>query len=240
MSAPTGTVRPMPPLDYLTLLRREFDDFAACLDGDLAAPVAHCGDWTLYDLASHLGRGNLWAGKAITERRSDHPTEPPPREPAALTAWFGHTCDTLLDALQADPATEAWTFHPPHTVGFWRRRRCQETLIHRWDAEHALGRDSTIDPGLAGDGVAEVIEIMLPRQTARGRIAPPRQAVRLVAADTGAAWTLGPGEPVATLSGTAAELLLTLWGRHPYDDPALTWKGDRDAGGAVLAGPLTP
>ena len=230
----------MPSLDYLALLRREFDAFADCLDGDLSAPVEHCGDWTLYDLASHLGHGNVWAATAITDKRNEHPTDPPPRAAAELGAWFAKTRDTLLDALQADPDAEAWTFHPPHTVGFWRRRRCLETLIHRWDAEHALGIDPTLDPGLAGDGVAEVIEIMLPRQIKRGRVSAPQHTVRLVADDTGAVWTLGPGEPVATLHGAAAELMLALWGRRAYDDPALSWEGDRAAAQRMLAGPLTP
>lgn len=46
---------------------------------------------------------------------------------------------TLLMALDTDPNANAWTFHPPHTVGFWQRRRALKALIHRWDAENALG-----------------------------------------------------------------------------------------------------
>jgi hypothetical protein len=40
---------------------------------------------------------------------------------------------------------------------------------------------------------------------------------------------------VASVRGTAAALLLLLWGRCADGDPALTWSGDREAGRAVLA-----
>ncbi|MEU1371767.1 maleylpyruvate isomerase family mycothiol-dependent enzyme, partial [Streptomyces sp. NPDC005803] len=40
--------------------------------------------------------------------------------------WFEESSATLLTALRTDPSTSAWTFHPPHTVGFWQRRRALE------------------------------------------------------------------------------------------------------------------
>lgn len=81
---------------------------------------------------------------------------------------------------------------------------------------------------------------MAPRQVARGRTVPPKVALRLEATDTGATWTYGPGTPVAVLAGTEESLLLTLWGRLPRTDDALTWEGDRHAGERVLDGPLVP
>ncbi|MFD0852380.1 maleylpyruvate isomerase N-terminal domain-containing protein, partial [Actinomadura adrarensis] len=62
--------------DYLACLRRDLDAFEGCLSGDLVAPVEHCGDWTLHDLADHLGRGNLWSAAGVTEKRGDHEPEP--------------------------------------------------------------------------------------------------------------------------------------------------------------------
>jgi uncharacterized protein (TIGR03083 family) len=224
---------------YLAHLRRDLDAFGACLGGDLSAPVEHC-DWTLYDLADHLGGGNLWAAAAVTERRGDYEAAPAPRDPAALAAWLSHTGAVLLAALDADPAAPAWTIAPPPTVGFWQRRRCLETLIHRWDAEHAAGVAGPIDPALADDGVAEVVDTMLPRQIRLGRTGPLPHAVRLTATDTGSTWVLGPGDPVAAVSGTAAGLLLLLWGRLAADDPAIGWDGDRERGQAALSGALVP
>lgn len=225
---------------YLRHLKRELDSFAACLGGDLSVPVEHCGDWSLYDLADHVGNQNLWVVTAVTKGHGRHKGTPPPREPAALEAWFAGTAGRLLETLDADPATEAWTFHPPHTVGFWQRRRAQETLIHRWDAQHALGAAEPLDPALAADGVAEVIDIMLPRMIARKRTEGPDRAVTLTGSDVGASWVLGPGAPVAEIRGPAAVLLLLLWGRLPADSPGLTWEGDVEAAREVLRGPLVP
>ena len=220
-------------------LRRELDAFRACLGGDLSVPVEHCGDWTLRDLAEHLGRGNLWAATAVTEGHGHGGYAAVPEEPEAVR-WFQVTSATLLDALDTDPSTPAWTFHPPNTVGFWQRRRCLETVVHRWDAEHALGTVRPIDAELAGDGVAEVFEVPAPRMVARGRATPPGHALRLTATDTGASWTYGPGVPVAAVSATAENLLLMLWRRLPADGEALAWEGDRAAGRRVLDGPLVP
>ncbi|MEU9123720.1 maleylpyruvate isomerase family mycothiol-dependent enzyme [Streptomyces sp. NPDC048506] len=221
-------------------LRRELDAFRACLDGDLSAPVAHCAPWTLGELAAHLAHGNLRAASAVTERRGDVPSPAAPDDPAGLLRWFDKASATLWAALNTDPTTTAWTFHPPHTVGFWQRRRCLEALVHRWDAQHARGTAGPLDPELAGEGVAEVCDTLAPRQTARGRAAPPSYALRLEATDTGASWTYGPGAPVATLAGTAPDLLLLLWGRIPAGAPAFAWEGDQRAGRRILDGPLVP
>jgi uncharacterized protein (TIGR03083 family) len=221
--------------DYLGILRRDLAAFHGHLGADLSAPVAHCGDWTVRDLAHHLGTGNLWAAAAVTEKRGDH-RPPPPRH--GVADWFADTARTLTDALAADPATEAWSFAPPHTVGFWRRRRCLETVVHRWDADHALGVPGTLDPALCGDGVAEVIEVFVPRMVQRGVATEPRAAVRLTATDLGTSWVLGPGEPVAELTGTAPQLLLALWNRAPL--PWATLTGDEPAARETLRGPLVP
>jgi uncharacterized protein (TIGR03083 family) len=233
----------MDHMDYVARLGRELAAFGACLGGDLSAPVRHCGDWTVYDLANHLGGGNLWAAAAVTEQRGDYQAAPAPRDPAQLAAWFSGTGEVLLAALGTDPSAPAWTIAPPPTAGFWQRRRAQETLVHRWDAEHALGVAGPLDPALADDGIAEVIDTMLPRQVRLGRTAAPAHAVGLHATDTGSRRVLGPdapGDPVATASGTAADLLLLLWDRLAAGDPAIAWDGDRELAGSVLAGALVP
>ncbi len=230
----------MDPASYLAHLRRELAAFEACLGGDLSAPVEHCGGWTLHDLADHLGGQNLWAAAAVTERRGDYQAPAAPRDPAALMTWFRGTGGVLLAALDADPSAPAWTIAPPPTVGFWQRRRCLETLVHRWDAEHALGLGGPLDPALAADGVAEVIDTMAPRQVRLGRTSAPPHAVRLIATDVPARWALGPGDPVVTLRATAADLLLLLWGRLAAGDPAITCDGRPELARAALSGALVP
>ena len=71
--------------DLLRGLSRELDAFRACLDADLSTPIEHCGDWTLHDLADHLGVQNLWAAAAVTQRHGDYRALPAPRE--AASAW---------------------------------------------------------------------------------------------------------------------------------------------------------
>ncbi|MGW5548406.1 maleylpyruvate isomerase family mycothiol-dependent enzyme [Streptomyces sp. NPDC003998] len=230
----------MEPSFLLRHLRRELDAFRNCLDGNLDAHVEHCGDWTLLDLAEHLGGSNLWATAAVTEKRGDYEPAAAPRERAALIRWFDGASRALYAALDTDPSALAWTFHPPHTVGFWQRRRCMEALVHRWDAELALGIPHPLDALLAGEGVAEVFDTMAPRQIARGRTQPPEAALRLEATDTGASWTYGPGTPVAVLSAPAESLLLLLWRRMPLDGGMFAWDGDEQAGRRILEGPLTP
>jgi uncharacterized protein (TIGR03083 family) len=233
-------VWPMDAASYLRHLRRELGAFEACLAGDLAAPVEHCGDWTLYDLADHLGRENLWVASAVTEGRGDHRAPAAPRDRDALTSWFADTAGVLLAVLDTDPSASAWTIAPPPTVGFWQRRRCLETLVHRWDAEHALGAAGPLDPVLAADGVAEVIDTMAPRQVRLGRTSEPRHSIRLNPTDAASSWVLGPGDPVATIRASAADLLLLLWGRLPADDQAIAWDGDRERAMTTLAGALVP
>ncbi|MCT9094073.1 maleylpyruvate isomerase family mycothiol-dependent enzyme [Streptomyces sp. ASQP_92] len=228
-------------MDYLMELRRELDAFGDALDGDLSAPLEHCGDWRLRDLAAHMGAGNLWVVTAIQEGHGRNYDEgAAPRDPSGLRAWYAESADALVQALSVEPSTAAWTFSPPHTVGFWRRRRSQETLMHRWDAEYALGAAKPMDAALAADGVAEVFDTMAPRMIAKGAAAPPPHAVRVSATDSGRCWIYGTGEPIAEVSGTAEDLLLMLWGRKPLDTASVTWAGDREAGLSALAGPLVP
>lgn len=221
-------------------LSDELDAFRACLDSDLSVPVEHCGGWTLRDLAEHLGSSNLWAAAAITEQHGKHEATSAPLDLGEFLRWFEETSEILLKALDTYPGASAWTFHPPHTVGFWQRRRALETLIHRWDAENALGSSRPLDPFLAGEGVAEVFDTLAPRQIARGRAQHPQHALRLHATDTGTSWTYGPGTAVATLTATAEQLVLLLWGRMRSADAAFSWTGDQEAGLLILAGTLTP
>jgi hypothetical protein len=47
---------------------------------------------------------------------------------------------------------------------------------------------------------------------------------------------LGPGQPVATLSGSAERLMLALWNRMPWSGLS----GDFETARDVMPGPLVP
>ncbi|GLZ76956.1 hypothetical protein Afil01_17630 [Actinorhabdospora filicis] len=201
---------PYLPTDvHLAHARHELAAMRALLT-PLDLPVPACPGWTLRDLAEHVGGYNLWVAAAINEGHGD--LEPPPA-PEDVLAWFDANAAQELAALALDPSTPAWTFGDDRTVAFWRRRRCFEFLIHRWDAEDAHGAPGPIDAELAWDGVLEAVEFFAPRQVRLGRIEAPAYAVEV--SDGARSVAFGPGEPAVRVEGTAEELLLGLWGRRP-------------------------
>jgi uncharacterized protein (TIGR03083 family) len=101
-----------------------------------------------------------------------------------------------------------------------------ETVVHRWDAERAVGEPQPIDPSLAADGVAEVVDLMMPRQVKLGRIPPLPTTVLLRATDSADDWVLGDGEPTAEVAAAAETLLLLLWHRVDPADPRVRITGE--------------
>ena len=201
--------------DWLALLRNLTGRFAGVLEhADLGAPVTHCPDWSVRDLAIHLGGVHQWAAHAVTAGSPD-------REPVTLvsddelTGWYRRSAADLIDVLAATPVDgPAWTLDEcDRTAGFWRRRQVHETAVHLWDIEEALGEPRPIDPALAWDGVLEVVEVMYPRQVRLRRIGPLATGLRLVAADVDSEVTLGSDAPLV-VRDRAEVLLRLLWHRE--------------------------
>ena len=208
-----------------------------------AREVPSCPGWSMRDLVEHLGAVHRWARDAIVLGRPNDMEEPAVGDD--LVDWFAAGAGELLALLRAsDPAAQAWTFGPhPRTVSFWDRRQALEISLHLWDARNASGAPNLLDAELAADGVAEVVEIMYPRQVRLNRIAPLPYAIKIVVAgDPQTQHVLGGSgsdpKPVATLTGPAPDLLLVLWGRGDRDRLAVT--GDGAAVTPMLAGGVTP
>jgi uncharacterized protein (TIGR03083 family) len=131
---------------------------------DLAAAVPTCPGWTVADLVRHVAQ--VYLHKAETMRLGHWP-EPWP--PAGLgdeesIALLVRSHDELIAQFAAhEPTDPALTWHPPEqTVRFWIRRMAQETVIHRVDAELALGEPVTpIPDDLAVDGIDELLQVFL-------------------------------------------------------------------------------
>lgn len=232
----------MSPLDTRVLLQHLRDDveaFGRCLDGDLAASVGACPGWDVRALAVHLGRTHRWATAALGS--PDEPPYPPRPDEQPLAAWFGEGAERLIRELgERPPDQPCWSLWPPRSVQFWVRRQALETLVHRLDAEAAQGAMGPIDEALARDGVAEVVEVMYPRQVAMGRQAPLRS--RLVLRTSAAEWPLGTGA-TAVLTAPAPALLLLLWKRVTLEQVLADGgrlDGDRTVADDVLAATLTP
>lgn len=214
--------------DRLAHLRADVDAILAVLrTADLTEPVAACPGWTLRALVEHLGSVHRWATEIVRTRSFVDLTQQTGVND--LPRWFAEGADALIATLAAaDPAAECWSFTRDRRVGFWWRRQALETVVHRWDAERAIGEPGPIDAALAADGVAEVVKLMTPRQIAMERIPPLATTVLLKATDTGDEWVLGDGRPTAGVEAPAELLLLLLWHRVEAGDPRVRTTGDAE------------
>jgi uncharacterized protein (TIGR03083 family) len=220
---------------------------------DPARAVPACPGWDLAALVSHLGGTHRWATTALTGGDHRAELEQGPADPDELRAWYAHGATRLVGVLRATaPDAPCWTFGPPpRTAAFWARRQALETLVHRRDAEQAIGEVTALDPALARDGVDEVATVFFPRQVRLGRIAPlpASLALAVLGGDGGGrVWVLAgdgtaaldPARADATVRGDAPSLLLLLWGRLGLDDGGVTVSGDSAAAQAVLSTALVP
>jgi uncharacterized protein (TIGR03083 family) len=212
---------------------------------DLGAAVPAAPGWDVAELVRHTGqifaRTSVILQTATMERpsrRNGMLPEPPAGEPLD---WYRSTLDRLVVDLRdiGDPQQPVYSFAPGHQrAGFWPRRMAQETVIHRVDAEQAVGREvRPIEPVLAVDGIDEILTIFVPALGA-DRSPGDGRSVHLHATDIEGEWlirfdegridvTAGHAKGDAAVRGPAGELLLWLWGRRAID--GLDTFGDPDA-----------
>ena len=231
-------------LDALTRDSRSFIELVGTADHEL--PVPFCPDWNVGELARHLGGIHRWAHDVVvTGAPGDEPQGPTDRH--ELTSWLTEGVTQLHEVLSTtDPQTSTWTFGPkPRLVEFWIRRQAQETFVHLWDVQTALGIPATSDDDLALDGIDEVVNMFFPRQVLLGRTPPLTQAVGIHVSDyPGVEFVFvgdgrsGEPSPAAILTGRASELLRLMWGRIELDQ--LQVDGSPAAINELIAASLTP
>lgn len=196
--------------------------------GDLDAPVPSCPRWSLQKLVGHLGWVYNWVSEHLEQRsatmlnRDDAPR--PPRG-EAVVAWFGDAHARVLDALgDVDPAEEVWGWAGINTGAFWHARLAHESLIHRWDAESAVGGPGDIDSELGADGVDELMDVIWPFQVRHAGDALPEGSLHLHRTDGDGEWLcrIVDGRLVTerihargdvAVRGTGGQLDLVLWRR---------------------------
>lgn len=136
---------------------------------DLGATVPTCPDWTLRELAVHVGGAQRWAGEIVRTRAAEAlPEEQVPAstpdgdDPAVLDAWLADGAAGTAEALRkAGPATEVWSWYgPDRSAGFWARRMAIETVVHLADAALAAKVPYTMAPDLAADTIDEWLDIV--------------------------------------------------------------------------------
>ncbi|MEU7579756.1 maleylpyruvate isomerase family mycothiol-dependent enzyme [Streptomyces sp. NPDC041068] len=239
------------PPDFTDLLRLIDERSTAFRAAIAAAPsldvqVPTCPEWTLFDLARHLGEGRRsWAatvaaGPAATAKSAAEGAPPAPRERAALLAWLAASTQELLDALrESGPERGCWTWwgtsQSPQTCGAVARHQLQEVAVHTYDAQLALGAGQPLPDEVALDGVEEFLSTCCATTSAW----PHAPAAVDVHAAEGRTWHVSlsadgaritpvsaPGTAAdACVQGTADELVLALHGRIPVE--SLKVDGDR-------------
>lgn len=230
-------------IDYAAHLRSDGEKMTSAVARDLDAHVPTCPEWNVAKLTIHMGQHHRWVADAVRKGGAPPDTSAKPGlRDGALVEWFREGWSDLADLLDAtDDDAPAWSWANDNRAGFWKRRTALETTVHRWDAENATGQGSALDAALAADGIDEMFFVMIPHMDVGYHGASIRVGVR--PSDVRRAWTLDlrdgdpsrpsrdedgelPPAPDVTLTGTAEDLLLFIWGRRSVD--AVKVGGDAD------------
>ncbi|MEV7171282.1 maleylpyruvate isomerase family mycothiol-dependent enzyme [Streptomyces sp. NPDC093224] len=235
--------------DVLRLIEERSAAFRAAIASapDLDVRVPSCPDWTLRELAQHLGDGRRRQAAVVTAGPGAEPparTDPKgaptaPRDRGALDAWLAASTESMLGALrEAGPDRGCWTWwgrsQAPQTSGAVARHQVQELAVHTYDVQLAGGAAQALPAEVAVDGV----EAFLTTVAATSVPWPFEPATIDLHAAEGRSWRLTldasgvrcdglaggtePGDLV--MRGTASDLVLYFYARLPMD--ALENTGD--------------
>lgn len=221
---------------YLNHLEQDGEALAAAAELHLDTEVPSCPGWTIDDLVAHTYEAHyFWASIAGQQLQDPEEVAERPRPPRAeLISTYRAGLAELVQALRStDPQTRVWSWSQEPDVAWIRRRMAQETAVHRWDAQSAVGSEEPIDSRLAVDGIDEFLEFFV---TDLEEV--PDMTVHLHATDTDGEWLIqikdgqmglvhehGKGD--VAVKGAASDLLLLLWGRIP--EAQVQVHGDRSA-----------
>lgn len=240
---------------YCTELEARTADLAERLRGaDLTRQVVTCPDWTLADLAQHVGRIYRWAAEVVA-RRGDGPLPfsgipdlVMPDGDDSRSAWLRASAARLVAAgREADPEQTMWTFLGPRPALFWVRRMASEAAVHGADAAITLGEEFELRPDFAADAISEGLEMLSHPFTRESNPAVAElrgdgETLHFHATDDGLGeageWFVrrtpdglqverhhAKGD--VAVRAPATQLLLVLTRRLPADDPRIQVLGDR-------------
>ncbi|SEB79036.1 maleylpyruvate isomerase family mycothiol-dependent enzyme [Streptomyces sp. TLI_105] len=216
---------------------------------DPSTPVPSCPGWTLADLTRHTGHVHRWFTELLRRRIQQPPTSRDvdlrlPEQPAGYPDWLAESGAEAAEVFAAtDLDAPMWAWGLDQHARFWVRRMLFETLVHRADAELALGLAPHIDRDLAVDGIDEFLT-NLPFASffapLTAELRGPGRTIRFSCTDGDDDWLIGlrpdgfglvtdhtdPRTADATVRGTAADLLLLLYGRLDRESNAFQLAGD--------------
>jgi len=225
---------------YCTAVEAEGASFAELVkDADPAIGVPSCPGWTLADLIKHHGSSQRRA-EYVVRHLSQQPVLSKdcrtdlPDDQAGYPAWFAAGSGPLVATLRAaDPEAPMWTNGADRHVRYWARRILYEAVVHRADAELALGRQPHIEAATGRDGIDEFLTNMpcfpwiAERHREFGRDghtlhfhATNHDGEWMITLGRGAfTWEHHHGPATVTAAGSAGDLLLLVYGRlAPGDD----------------------
>ena len=221
---------------------------------DPQLPIPACPDWTLRQLATHLGRAQRWATE-IVKARSDAfidfravPDGKLPSEEAERGRWLTAGATRLVAALREADGDQVWAFDTMAPASFWARRMSHEVMVHCADAHLAAGDEVDMPAELAADAIDEWLTVMsgltAGQPDRRLTALPPGRSLHVHATDPDLAgkgeWLIAnagdDGLRVATehgkadvaLTGPATDVLLVLLGRLPASHEAVRVIGDQE------------
>lgn len=200
---------------------------------DGGTPVPTCPGWDLRALAEHTGAVHRWAAAMVRDAAAHrYPREEMdhgyPAGFAGFADWLRAGAVLLTEAMKSrDPETEVWGWAGERSAAFWSRRQLHETVVHRADAEIALGIAPEVDEDVAADGVAEFFDV-LPYARWRPLLAELKGDGESISwrAGTGGSWLVrltpagfayersDAAGDVTVRTETTGDLMLTLWGRR--------------------------
>ena len=230
---------------YLIHLNADYQRLAAAIP-KAPVDVPSCPGWTTNDLAKHMAHvylGQAFVVETGSQAENKEHLAPYPRT-VDFMEFMSWGFDAITKALDIDrPERPTWSWHhSDHTVDFWFRRMAHETVIHRIDAEQAVGTVSKIDEALALDGVDEVLDF-LPLMGSWPEVPNVDFGIVSIVASTEdetKVWDLNFTDKAATvsaadhvnasahlvISGDAEAMDLYLWGRIDSSDPRISLTGE--------------
>ncbi|HWL37928.1 MAG TPA: maleylpyruvate isomerase family mycothiol-dependent enzyme [Frankiaceae bacterium] len=214
---------------HLAILRHEAGALAEAARRGLDAKVPSCPDWDVRSLVDHVAHAYRWVTRIVSTHADAEVTDdevPPGTADDPIAAYEEALAELVETIAGEDPDAFCWNWSEQDLrVAFWARRMANETAVHRWDAQLAHGTPQPIDGEIAADGVAEMLEMILPRHLVRLPQEGLRGTFRVEATDIGTVWggrlhpdhverVSDPRKADATIKGTASDLVLAFWGRE--------------------------
>ncbi len=222
-------------MDHAALVDAVSEEGAAMVTALESGPsmdtiVPTCEEWTVSDLAVHVGAFcGFWTHVLCEGTGRPKTPFPDPPDGVDLIRWLSDLHAHLVGELAATPpGTEVWTwFAADHTAGFVARRCAHELAVHRYDSQSALGAVQPIPSELAVDGIDEILGALVTDRDRTGDGTGRTLALRCT--DAAATWRVilqanridvernGARAESATsdlaITGTASDLELTLYHR---------------------------